>query len=149
MEARGRAREVWEQLTLAADHIEALERELAELRAWREGKRGVEEFYAERERARELAGEVARLRADGERVRDIVRGFLWMLDEGMLYRNTQNDHEPSWLNRNVRLVRWLAQAFAAVNPADDAAIDAVLLLFPDLRNAAHDHQGRQREQSDA
>lgn len=56
-----------------------------------------------------LESEAMRLRAIHERD-DIIAGFLWLLDEGALKRNTERDGMSDYASRSMRFVLWLKQA---------------------------------------
>ena len=62
---------------------------------------------------REHAARVAELEADRDRLRDLVRGFLWMLDNDILWRNCTDDGAEGYTMRSLRFVLWIRNAVDA------------------------------------
>lgn len=41
-----------------------------------------------------------------------MAGFLWLLDQAALVRSIERDHEPDYMIRSLRFVKWLADSTA-------------------------------------
>lgn len=82
--------------------------------------RRIDEFFQKLPLDREHNEELKLLREALQYIKDedlhvanLLRGFLWMLDEDVLVRSTLHDHEPDFFSRNLKFVMWLSDVFRA------------------------------------
>lgn len=43
--------------------------------------------------------------------RDIIRGFMWLFEQGVFIRNTKDDSLEDYFLRSLKLTQWLAEAY--------------------------------------
>ena len=56
------------------------------------------------------------LRAENARLREALQGMVELVDDGLLVRNTANDHMAGWGILGLPIVQALQQADAALQP---------------------------------
>jgi len=56
--------------------------------------------------------------AEKEDLLEVCKGFLKMIDDGILQRNTNKDHEPDWAIKALPLVSVLQKAKQAISKAE-------------------------------
>ena len=105
----------WNAVEEAADELERLRAEVAELRAVRES---VEEFsHLKSDEIVRLQAELAELRADRDRHLQDAEKILDSFDSGLFIRDISRDHESGWAMRYLKPMAAISRLRAAIDAA--------------------------------